>query len=467
MRANRAWQAYPPTYRQLEMKQLCGWIRAGESGSVVALPGMGRATLLDFLCHHPSVASRYFADLTTPPVLLPVDLNNLPNQQLATLYRAILRALFEENGRFPPPLQPLIEQTYRRHEAARDPFLPQSGLRELLLRCEQEEVRLVLVINRFDQFCQTASPQMIRTLRGLRDSFKRTLTFLMGMRTEVRYFDQPTAVQPLRHIINMHTCRVGPLSPRDGQQMIKRELGSLAPDGEKVAQLDQLTGGIPSLIRVVGQWWSAEQTAVSAHRWEEALLTRPDVRFRLGEIWQALTQEEQFVLHELQKAWHERGRRRKTAVSTLTRQHESTLSPLSQKGICTEGKQGWQIACQLLETYIADVGGRSRGRLWLDERSETVYLGQEPLENIQPQPLEMLKYLLRHPHIRHTHDHLIDAAWPENVRRDGVTPDAVYQTVRNLRRHIEPNPATPRYLLNWRGQGQSGYQLFPEGKPGS
>ena len=45
--------------------------------------------------------------------------------------------------------------------------------------------------------------------------------------------------------------------------------------------------------------------------------------------------------------------------------------------------------------------------------------------------------------------------------------DALYQVVKELRRKIEPDPAAPRYLVTWRGKPEGGYQLFPEGRPGS
>ena len=48
-------------------------------------------------------------------------------------------------------------------------------------------MRVVLVVNRFDRFCETSTPQMVNSLRTLRDRFKETLSYIVGMRQEVIY----------------------------------------------------------------------------------------------------------------------------------------------------------------------------------------------------------------------------------------------------------------------------------------
>ena len=70
------------------------------------------------------------------------------------------------------------------------------------------------------------------------------------------------------------------------------------------------------------------------------------------------------------------------------------------------------------------------------------------------------------PRLRHTKTDLIVNTWPDELREKGVSDNALYQVIVVLRRKIEPNPATPRYLVTWRGKPEGGYQFFPEGKPG-
>ena len=74
------------------MKILSGWIMAGESGSVVGLLGSGRSNLLGFLCHRPEVVRAYLPAQVGSIALIPVDINNLPANNLSTLYRVIVRS---------------------------------------------------------------------------------------------------------------------------------------------------------------------------------------------------------------------------------------------------------------------------------------------------------------------------------------------------------------------------------------
>ena len=131
MAVNRSWKAYRLTYRAEQMKTLAGWILAGVSGSVVGLAGAGKSNLLGFLCHRPDALQSYLAPQAGPVALIPVDLNNLPSNTLPTFYRVILRSFYEVRDRFDQSLQQAIADLYWENRTARDPFLPQSALREL------------------------------------------------------------------------------------------------------------------------------------------------------------------------------------------------------------------------------------------------------------------------------------------------------------------------------------------------
>lgn len=76
-------------------------------------------------------------------ILIPVDLNNLPDDQLSTFYRILLRSFYEQQERFKPSLQQTIYELYRKVEATQDPFLSQSALRELLTLFREQEMRIV------------------------------------------------------------------------------------------------------------------------------------------------------------------------------------------------------------------------------------------------------------------------------------------------------------------------------------
>jgi hypothetical protein len=302
-------------------------------------------------------------------------------------------------------------------------------------------------------------------LRGLRDSFKDTLSFIMGMRQDVIYLSGLESVRPLRGLLDTYICRVGPLSEADGRDMITHQLRDLTLSEKDSAKLLALTGAYPSLLRVGCQWYRQTAERPPHAGWLDALLAQPNTQHRLREWWQGLSQEEQAVLaavHILQI----QSAPGKQVYRGLVWQHGAVLATLAAKGVCQQKGEAWLIVGELMLAFAGQQAGRSRGRLWWDEQTDQIYQGQLLVEDLSPQEQTILQFMLRFPGKRHTHDDLIEATWPPDEQKGGISTEALYQAIRSTRKKIEPNPSEPRYLVTWRGQREGGYQLFPEGRPG-
>lgn len=461
MTPSRSWTQYPATFREGEVRTLAEWIGRGVSGAVVGLAGAGKSNLLGFLCGRPEVLRSYLV----PPsniVLVPVDLNNLPDLTAATFYRVILRAFYEIRDHFEPEPAQAVASLYQAYRASRDPFLTQSALRELLLHFRAPGGRVVLVFDRFDDFCQNAPPPLINSLRGLRDSFKDSLCYLAGMRQEAAYLPDPAALGELYELLDSHVCWVGPMSATDAGQMVAQEMAGTTdlPAEAEIEALLALTGGFPSLLKAACTWWRPAARRPDQAGWLAALLAEPGVRHRLTEIWAGLSQEEQAALGSLQ--------RRLTAGETgaWPAEQEQVLSRLAAKGMVQPGTGGWGFSGELLAAYAATVSGRGLGRIWLDQTTGQAYQGQAPILELAPLERSVLHFLIQQPYLRHTKTDLIVNTWPDELRRQGVTDDSLYQVIAGLRKRIEPIPSQPCYVVNWRGRPEGGYRFFPEGRPG-
>lgn len=482
MTANRPWSSYPDTYRAREMKILAGWISAGESGSVVGLPGCGRSNLLGFLCYRPDVLQSYLLPQIKSVVLIPVDLNNLPANNLSTLYRAILRSFYRVRDQLDPTIQQTVAELYEENRRERDSFLTQSALQELLLLFQDQQVQVVLVLNRFDHFFQTATPQMVNTLRGLRDDFKNTLCYIAGMTQEVAYLPDPTALGEMYELLDSFVCWVGSMGDEDARNLICRATRTAPepPTETDVAMMLSLTGRFPVLLRATCQWWLTTEPKPTRSNWLNELLVERSIQHRLAKIWLGLTQEEQFILSELQrlqvmatgaqspkeKTGQIEGRSIDQIFQGFVKQHWDILAGLAAKGICHQAGTQWYIGADLLAAFIATAKGRGRGRIWLEEGTGEIYQGQILLANLTSLERSVLTFLVKYPRMRHTKTDLIISTWPEEIRRQGVTDNSLYQVILTLRRAIEPNPNQPSYLVTWRGKPEGGYQFFPEGRPG-
>lgn len=472
------WAAYPRNYREKEMKMLTGWIAAGESGSVVGLPGSGRSNLLGFLCHRPEVVRAYLPAQVGPAALIPVDINNLPANNLSTLYRVILRSFYRMREQFDLSLQQKIIEVYQETRLERDPFLAQSALQEVLLLFQDQRTRVILILNRFDYFCQMATPQMVNTLRGLRDDFKDTLSYIAGMTQEVAYLPDPTVLGEMYELLDNYICWVGTMTEADARHLIAgaTRTAPIAPTAHEITTLLTLAGRFAALLRVACHWWLLTLNKPGYSDWAAVLLAERSVQHRLTEIWSSLTQEEQFTLSELQKlqapgAMDRDGETPKSNLPNFDKkyrdfitEHRAILARLEIKGVCSPTETGWCIAA-LLADYVAKVEGRGRGRIWLDERTGETYQGPTLLTGLTALEKSVLSFLIKHPRISHTKTELIINTWPDELRQQGVADNSLYQVILTLRKAIEPNPSEPSYLITWRGKPEGGYQFFPEGRP--
>jgi hypothetical protein len=464
MATRRSWSAYPATYRAREVERLADWVAAGESSSVVGLPGCGRSNLLGFLCHRPEVFQSYLLAQISEVVLIPVDLNNLPNNDLSTLYRVILRSFHRICDRFKPELRQKTTMLYLETRAEQDPFLPQSALQELLLLFQAQQIQVVLVFNRFDRFCGMATLQMVNTLRGLRDDFKDTLCYIAGMTQEVAYLPDPASLGDMYELLDNYVCWLGTMNEEDSRNLIARATPTAKPPLSEadIATLLALTGGYPALLRAACHWWLTTVNKPDRSQWTVILLAEHSIQHRLAKIWTGLTQEEQFTLSELQKLQQIDADKR---LENFSQQHAHLLSRLAEKGVCCQAERGWRVAGDLLANYVTTIKGRGRGRIWLDEDTAEIYQGQTLLENLTALESAVLSFLIEHPRQRHTKTDIIISSWPDDLRQQGVTDNSLYQVILTLRKTIEPDPSEPSYLVTWRGKPEGGYQFFPEGRP--
>lgn len=458
------WRDHAPGYRAREAQRLADWILTGASGSVIGLNGSGKSDLLGFLCHRPEVLNRYLPARAQPVTLLPMDLNTLPARTLSALFRVILRTFAEHQQRFAAETQALIRQLYQENRAATDPFLTQSALRELLIHLQQRRHRVVFALDRFDTFCTMLTPAMGDALRGLRDGFKGTLSYIASMRLGLDYVPDPQVLGDLHRLLDQHVCYVGPMTEQDTRDTIARRVQMVdqRPTDTEMAQIWQLSGGYPSLVMVLCRWWLTTQAPRPLFAdWPDALGKTTSVRNRLADIWEGLTQEEQMVLAEVQKSLL----LDKKAQLAVGQRYADVLANLVDKGLCCREQSSYRLFSQLFADYVAQVGGYSRGKIWLEPTTDALYHGQSLIVELTPKERAVLHFLVQQPRQQHTYTDVIVAAWSEDERYHGVTNDSLYQVVRGLRQKIEPNPAQPVYVVNWRGKPEGGYQFFPEGRP--
>lgn len=442
-------------FRQEALSCLGQWLAMRTSGSLVGPAGAGKSNLLQYILLYPDrLVDKSQAGFIA---LVAIDLNHLVDRQPSTLYRLILRTCHRFRARFAPAVAAKIEALYEETKRTNDLFLAQTAVYDLLVAVEEEGGQLVLILDQFDRFCSTASPEFTMALRSLRDSFKESLCYIVGMRQAVIYMPEPEILGDLYHLLDTHICWIGAMSQADTRAFILQETGRAQKTvtDEEIVLLANLTGGYASLLKAACAWLVTVTERPLPQQWRKLLGQHPTIQSRLREIWQGLTQEEK---------WH------------LARLHGGTVSKpfgdaevltqLGNRGMCLLEAGDWQINGALLRDFVETAVKRGLGRIWQEELTGEIFQGGQRLEGLRPLEEALLSFFLKNPYKPHAKSAIIQHVWPEGTHIEGVTDDSLYQIVRGVRQKIEPDTATgPVYLLTKRGVDEGGYQFFPEGYP--
>ena len=139
---------------------------------------------------------------------------------------------------------------------------------------------------------------------------------------------------------------------------------------------------------------------------------------------------------------------------------------LEAKGVVeAAGPSSFVMRGALLKQHVVAQAEAEPDRLYIDEETAELWQGPSIISTLTNLERKALAYLLARPRLRVSKTELIEGVWPEDVTKDGVMDDALYQVVRGIRCKIETDPSRPCYLVTWRGRPEGGYQLFPDGRP--
>ena len=196
--------------------------------------------------------------------------------------------------------------------------------------------------------------------------------------------------------------------------------------------------------------------------WDDLLFAESTIQNRLIDLRQGLTGVEEATLFALQTTLSLKSSKdRQESLRQIVDKYGNSLAELVNKGLCLGPDAGWQLSSPLIARFVLAMEGVSSGGVWRDSVTGRFYQGEAELGNLTKKERQLLGFFLENPQKICTIDHLIEGAWVEEVA-DGVSDETVQQTIRQVRKKIELNPAKPRYVVTVRGEG---YYFDPDGSP--
>ena len=101
--------------------------------------------------------------------------------------------------------------------------------------------------------------------------------------------------------------------------------------------------------------------------------------------------------------------------------------------------------------------------LWHHSFTGGIFIDSQLIEPLTPIQRRILAFLIARPGAYLTKSEIINASWPDEVARMGVSDDALCQHICCLRKLLRQY-SHHRYIVTWRGIPEGGYRFFNNGR---
>ena len=465
------------TYRDREVTQIMGAIRAGDSCTIIGIGSAGKSNLLRFLQRPDILQDRLGADWEQYLIVY-VDGNKLIEHSLWGLIELMLyqmvAALSESAGEIAsggtagsdfagdritgagaasPGVTGALEELY---DKAIQPETHAFAIRYLehainLIR-KRLDLHLVFLLDEFDALYAKLAARGFAALRALRDDHKYRLSYLVAVRQDWRRSREDwAAVEAFEELVSPLTVWLGPYSEADAREMLGR---LAARDGSTLDESSQRTiltqtGGHPGLVR------AAYRTALeSPPHLIQALRTSGRVQDECQRIWFSLPADEQQAVARL------------AAEPDNNPPTGALLERLLSKELVTEvAPYKYALFSGLFGACIVQLDLQAGVWIRIDHARHAAWVGERYIEHLPPLAFRLLDYLVQNRGKLCTREELARNLYPDELERDttGSTDGRLDTIVTRLRKQIEPDPNNPRFVLTERGFG---YRLA-DGTPDS
>ena len=437
-------------FRQEEVSELFSLIRAGESASIIGMSGTGKSNLFNHLCDL-DTQKRYVSDMKERPIILRVNFHYAPDFTDRSLYSLIMEQLEDLAGDAADELdidQDVLEKIAIDHDALIDAGSEllrvqrqfKRAIRRLMIGSKR---KIVFLFDQFDEIYQDAEPRFFANLRGLRESYKYRISYLIFTRDLLpNLTPSDPAREEFYELLAPNVMALRPYNERDAKQLLNRigTRNQLVFNDNDADQFIQWAGGHAGLLRAVllavGRYevMLVEETDEAI----EQLLDVASVRLECEKIWRSLNVQEQKVLHRaLQNA-------------ELDEAEQVIVRTLQLKGVFLQTTP-LRVFAPLFANFVQERDPLWERPLFFDQQSRQVLVMGEPIPPLTKLEYRLFRLLYERENEVVGKDELINEGWPR--AKGGVSDEALTAAMARLRRKIEPDTKNPRFFENVRNQG--------------
>jgi DNA-binding response OmpR family regulator len=419
-------------------------LTAGDSCSIVGIGSVGKSNLLRFLQREDVRQAQLGAEVEHY-LFVYVDTNKMLKPNAWGLMELMLhQMLIELENRQADEIK--VQAIDDLHQRASDPDNRSLTLRYLDracgIVCNQLGLRLVFLIDEFDELCRTMSQRGFAALRALRDEFKYRLMYVVTTRLELkRLRANVSEIEAFEELLSSPTVWLGPYSDEDARFMLRR-LGSRHEtflDDDTVEQVLTATGRHPGLLREAYQ--VARQQPADLIK---TLAGRPSVQAESQRIWLSLSPDEQQAMVNLAND------------AFISPDQQEVVERLHDKGLVSRAeKNKSRLFSPAFAEYVRQQSSTAGAHIVVDHKRHTVFVQGREIKDLTPLEFKLMAYLEKKRGQVCTRDELAEYLYPEDMTLEGagVSDTRLDSVVKRLRKQIEPDSQEPRYILTVRGAG--------------
>jgi hypothetical protein len=315
----------PIDFRKEEAGYVMERWRASDSCSLVGVGSVGKSNLLQHLSD-PDVQKYYmnvanvndFKAITIDPSMLgplPTDGENADQFRCWAGYELMMHRLYMAFYPFDMLERDDAQRFYDTYQTLQDganPLYAYMGLRYFELGLSyfmRRGIQLVFMFDEFEDMLRNMPVKFFQTLRGLRDIYKRQLSYLTFTRSPlpilVDQYDIPVLdIEPFIELFTDNLYYVGPYNENDGRKMVENlvKRNQKNYDDYTLNFLLWATGRYAGLLRagfrVLESLGPLDNSTImrSGEQLAQQLAMKEPVRIECRTIWTSLSTPERYLL---------------------------------------------------------------------------------------------------------------------------------------------------------------------------
>ena len=420
---------YPADSRFEEIEKIISFIKNGSSCQLVGLPGTGKSNLLGLLAYNRNARLAHLGENQKWFHFVYMDFSEVKKRALPDVIKFMIVSLaysLQERG---------LSQEYERVHGVlgdikdfSDELIAFQALKKIIdYLAIEKELTIVFLFDRFDQYVPNLGEEFFSDLKILRNRAKYRFSCVLTLDRELTDLIEPLVFSEFYEFLAGNTVF---LKLRDEGGLVfrlsylERATGKKADEKIRKVMLKQ-TAGHGKLTRLSYEAILSETSKISDLT--KFLLSKKTIQGALFEIWNFLTPGER---------------------QDIKRGDKNEF--LEKLGLTKDCK----ITIPLLESYINTLKPQVAEKLSYDVSRNEILKGDQNLtELLSPQEFRLARYLLQNQGRVCEKDEIIQAVWKDSKTQEGVTDQALDQIIYRLRKKIEEDPNSPRFIQTIKGRG--------------